>query len=635
MATAAGPAEADVERDGELAGGAVVGAASASRAVPGTEIAHRQWSLVPSTLAGRLALTFAIAVAIVMAVLGFALARAMQATYIDRISGTLAQEARLVALLVSDAASDNRDLGAAARGAAGALGARVVIVAADGILLGDSLVYGGPEPTSTTASTNAIAADGGGGSAEARYVWAAAPVTEPAGAVVRVGRPLSGMNDAMTYLRNLVLGATIVAIVLVAVVGIVVAGRIGEPLEDLRQQAAAVARGRLDVAVRPVATRELGELGHAFNAMTIRLQSSLEELARTRGRLEATLANLTDGVAIVDLRGVVLLLNPAARRMLGATGASAGRPFVEAARDHELDALVRAAVTADRAVAAAIQHGRTGRAIDATAQRVESGDEALVIVVLRDVTDLRRLENVRREFVANVSHELRTPLASIRLVVETLEAGAVEDPDVSYGFLQRIVGETDRLALIVDDLLDLARLESGRVRLNLEPIPAAELVVGGADRLRSQVERARVSLVVDAPPDLPVVHADRARIEQVLLNLIHNAIKFTPPGGEISIAAAAAPNAIEISVSDNGIGVAPDELPRLFERFYKGDKARRSDGTGLGLAIAKHIVQAHGGTIEADSTHGKGARFTVRLPLAGPPIVDEPASGIGFPGTMR
>jgi two-component system phosphate regulon sensor histidine kinase PhoR len=552
----------------------------------------------------------------------------MQTASTERIAGAMGEEARLVAVMVAAAYAGNRDLEAVAREAADALGARVVIVAATGDVIEDSAA-----PAAGAAPGRGAPASG----ADPQFLWASAPTAEPPGATVRVGRPLVGVDAARDHLRNLVLGATLAAIVLVAVVGVVVAGRIGEPLEDLRQQAAAVARGRLDVAVRPAATRELGELGRAFNAMTGRLRSSLDELARTRGRLEATLANLSDGVAIVDLRGVVLLLNPAARRMLGATGATAGRPFVEVGRDHELDALVRSAARqGDDPRTATIRHGRSGRTIDATAQRVASGDESLVILVLRDVTDLRRLENVRREFVANVSHELRTPLASIRLVVETLEAGAIEDPAVAYGFLQRIGGETDRLALLVDDLLDLARLESGRVRLHVEPIPAADLVAGGADRLRPMVERARLSLVVEAPPNLPVVNADRARIEQVLLNLIHNAIKFTPPGGEIRITARPLPGAVEIAVSDNGIGVAPDELPRLFERFYKADKARRSEGTGLGLAIAKHIVLAHGGTIAAASTLGQGATFSVTLPLGGPPVAHEPArDGVGFPGTMR
>lgn len=615
--------------DGEISAGTAAGAApSPQQAAAASGSSPRGVRIFPSTLAGRLALTYALVVAAVLGVFGLALARSMKSAYIDYFSSAMEQDARVVGLLVARADADGEDIGTTIRAASDALDARVIVVDPNGSVLQDSAKSGDAVRAGKDAQPPA--------DADARFLWVSVPVANGNGAAVRIGRPLDGVDAAVAQLQNFVLGTTLAATALVAGVGIVVAGRIGGPLEDLRQQAAAVARGRLDVAVRPADTRELGELGHAFNAMTGRLRGTLEELARARGRLEATLANLTDGVAIVDARGVVLLLNPAARRMLGVTGATARRPFVEVARDHELDALARAGASGTGAVAAAIQHGRTGRIIDATAQRVESGDEELTVVVLRDVTDLRRLENVRREFVANVSHELRTPLASIRLVVETLEAGAVEDPDVSYGFLRRIVGETDRLALLVDDLLDLARLESGRVHLHVEPVPAGDLVSGGVDRLRSQVERARLALVLDVPDGLPVVRADRSRIEQVLLNLIHNAIKFTPPGGEIRIAARAVADALEISVADNGVGVAPDELPRLFERFYKADKARRSEGTGLGLAIAKHIVLAHGGTIAADSEPGRGATFTVTLPLAGPPI-DEDASrgGAGFPGTMR
>jgi two-component system phosphate regulon sensor histidine kinase PhoR len=211
---------------------------------------------------------------------------------------------------------------------------------------------------------------------------------------------------------------------------------------------------------------------------------------------------------------------------------------------------------------------------------------------------------------------LRTPLASIKAMVETLEAGAVDDPDVAGDFLRRIVGEVDRLAALVDELLDLARLETGRVTLRLEALDPADLIGRAAERLRPQLDRARLRLELDLPLDLPSVRADRARVEQVVLNLLHNAIKFTPPGGEIAIQAVPDGERLRVAVRDSGVGVDPEELPRLFERFYKADKARRSDGTGLGLAIAKYIVQAHGGLIWAESTTGQGATFTFTLPIA-------------------
>jgi two-component system phosphate regulon sensor histidine kinase PhoR len=238
------------------------------------------------------------------------------------------------------------------------------------------------------------------------------------------------------------------------------------------------------------------------------------------------------------------------------------------------------------------------------------------VVTLRDVTELKRLESVRREFVANVSHELRTPLASVRAMVETLEAGAIEDQELSDQFLHRIVGEVDRLAALVDDLLDLGRLDSGRVHLHLEPLDPRDLLTRAAERLRPQTERARLDLVIDVPAGLPQVIADRPRVEQVMLNLVHNAIKFTRAGGTIAVRARRDGDQLVIEVNDTGAGIAQEELGRLFERFYKADKARRSDGTGLGLAIAKHIVQAHGGAIWVESEVGRGSTFFFTLPIA-------------------
>jgi two-component system phosphate regulon sensor histidine kinase PhoR len=233
------------------------------------------------------------------------------------------------------------------------------------------------------------------------------------------------------------------------------------------------------------------------------------------------------------------------------------------------------------------------------------------------VSELHRLENVRRDFVANVSHELRTPLTSIRAVVETLEAGAIDDPDVAMDFLGRIVGEVERLNALVEDLLDFARMEAGRAPLQIEKIDIGKAVRRGAERLMPQVERAGLTLTFDIAEVLTEIAVDIKRIEQVLLNLIHNAIKFTPAGGEISVSVSRQNQDIVIKVKDTGIGIEEEEQGRLFERFYKSDKARRSDGTGLGLAIAKHIVQLHGGTLWVDSVPGEGATFTFTLPVSG------------------
>jgi two-component system phosphate regulon sensor histidine kinase PhoR len=201
-------------------------------------------------------------------------------------------------------------------------------------------------------------------------------------------------------------------------------------------------------------------------------------------------------------------------------------------------------------------------------------------------------------------------------MVETLEAGAIEDRELTFDFLNRMVAESDRLAALVDDLLDLGRLETGRVNLHVEPLDPADLLTRAAERLRPQTERARVSLSTNIPAGLPRVLADRARIEQVILNLVHNAIKFTPPGGDITITAEAKGDELVVAVRDTGAGIALDDQSRLFERFYKVDRSRRSEGTGLGLAITKHIVQAHDGAIWVESELGHGATFYFTLPFA-------------------
>lgn len=246
---------------------------------------------------------------------------------------------------------------------------------------------------------------------------------------------------------------------------------------------------------------------------------------------------------------------------------------------------------------------------------------------MQDVTELRRTETVRREFVGNVSHELRTPLASLKALVETLEEGALDDPPAARDFLAQMHVEVDSLAQLVQELLELSRIESGQETLRPETVRPSGLLEEAARRLRRQAERADVSLSVETVTDLPNVRADPALIERVLINLIHNALKFTPRNGRITLGADLCPEGVCLYVSDTGIGIEPEDAQRIFERFYKVDRSRASGGTGLGLAIAKHIVQAHGGRIWAESAgESMGSTFRFVLPVAAPKHTAEPAT---------
>ena len=416
--------------------------------------------------------------------------------------------------------------------------------------------------------------------------------------------------------RQIALG-TIVAVLASIAAGVFISRKLSADIGTVRDSAMKVASGDLDVTIEPPSIRELGDLARAFNTMTQQIDALINESRRARMRWASAFASIGDGMILVDEAEQITAVNPAAARLLDVDVEWAvGKHFIVVVRDHEITALLRESQRTKELKRGVIDFSREGLVLETSARPVAGYQERYTIVSLRDITELRKLESVRREFVANVSHELRTPLASIRAVVETLEAGAIDDPEVANEFLGRIVGEVDRLAALVDDLLDLARLESGRVHLNQEALDPRELLSSAAERLRPQIERARLYLVVDIPAGLPRVFADRARIQQVVLNLIHNAIKFTPPDGTITVTAEQDGEMLNVQVIDTGTGIAVQDLPRLFERFYKGDKARRSDGTGLGLAITKHIIQTHEGVISAESEFGEGSTFTFTLPIA-------------------
>ncbi|MDQ6671666.1 MAG: ATP-binding protein, partial [Chloroflexota bacterium] len=294
-----------------------------------------------------------------------------------------------------------------------------------------------------------------------------------------------------------------------------------------------------------------------------------------------------------------------------------GRPLAEVARDADLVEVARAARAADPVSHVVELRSGSGAPrcwVQVSATRLPDGRRTLVL--LQDVTDLRRAEAARRDFVANLSHELRTPVAALKALVETLEAGALDDPEAGPDFLRRMHIEVDGLAELVAELLELARAEAGRLELDLVPCQPAELLSDAVERTRPYAER--VGLVVNlanVPERLILVQADARRIGQVLTNLLANAVKFCPPGGRIEAGARAIDGWVEFWIADTGMGIEADQLVRVFERFYKTDSSRTGAGTGLGLAICKHYIQAHGGSIWAESDgEGQGAtfRFTLR-----------------------
>jgi two-component system phosphate regulon sensor histidine kinase PhoR len=526
------------------------------------------------------------------------------------------------------------------------LEARVTIIRADGVVLGDS--HEDPAVMENHLGRTEVQqalADGFGIST--RYsrtvgydmMYAAIPV-EANGQVVGIARislPLIQIEANVARLRNTIVVASIITALLAGLLALFIAERIARPVRQLTEVVQRMTGGDLSARLLPIPHGEVGVLTQAFNQMAARLQGTITTLVEERSRLTAVLDNMADGVVITDSEGRVRLINPAAARLLSTDEEAAlGRPFAQVARDHRLIGLRQQCCELNEEQFASVEVGRQGPFLQAIATPLRDTGPQASLVILQDLTRVRRLETVRRDFISNISHELRTPLASLQALVDTLRDGALDDPPAARHFLDRMETEVEALTQMVQELLELSRIESGQAPMRLIPTPVADVVFPPVERLRPQAERAGLSITIDLPPDLPPVLADAERVQQVITNIVHNAIKFTPSGGQVQVSGSGLqvssdghiqpetlnlePEAISpgewvlIAVEDTGIGIPADDLPRIFERFYKADRARSGGGTGLGLSIAKHIVQAHGGRIWVESVEGKGSTFYVALP---------------------
>lgn len=585
--------------------------------------------LLPASLRLRLVAPFVALIGLVLLLLTVVLGERAEDIYVERLAAEMEIEARTVAdvyRLAREQSGADIVFSEVIAGLPDRGDRRITLIDGNGEVLADTAVndegrldnHADREEVREAMAGEAGVAARTSASVGERFLYVAVPLEDSGDTVLRIAVPLDEVDAVVDRVRRYLIVVAIIALALAVGMALFIGIRLAEPLEALRVHARRVADGMLTTEVMPSGTREIDAVGRAFNTMTAQLRQSLQDLENTGTRLEAVLGGLEDGVVLTDAQGYVLRMNRAAEDMLAIRQDKArGQPFILAARDHELDDLLHATLSGQDRRPAAVEHGLNRRMLLSSASKVIGRSEYLGLVVLRDITELRRLEGVRRDFVANVSHELRTPLTSIRAMVETIEAGAVDDPELTREFMRRIIGEVDRLTALVEDLLDLARLEAGRSPLKLERIEAGEVVRTAGERLRPQVERARLDLVFDLPDDLPDVLVDRRQIEQVVINLVHNAIKFTPAEGRITLAARQRGDRVLVEVTDTGVGISATDLPRLFERFYKSDKARRSEGTGLGLAIAKHIMQAHGGDVSVESRPGEGATFSFSLLVAG------------------
>ena len=397
--------------------------------------------------------------------------------------------------------------------------------------------------------------------------------------------------------------------------------RLNEYDKVLRQ----VAEGKTPILAIPSNVEDLEQLSNVVKGLVTSLNAQLSNVDSNRARLAAVLDQMTDGVLIASEEGRIQFANPAAEKIFGL--GLVDRSVVETLRNHQLiQAWQRCQELHEMQVETAEIMGRGHflQLIVIPDQHAPGGS----LLVVQNLTRIRQLETIRRDFISNLSHELRTPLASLKALTETLQDGALTDPEAAPRFLGRIVTEVDALTQMAQELLDLSRIESGQVELDCKKITPEKLLTSAAERMYMQAERAGLSLNVECLSDLPKVLADAPRIEQVLVNLIHNAVKFTPPGGDVVLSADIAPTPastdeggageglVRFVVRDSGVGIPAEDVPRIFERFYRVDKARSGGGTGLGLSISRHLVESHGGQIWTESREGEGSTFYFTLPTA-------------------
>lgn len=456
-------------------------------------------------------------------------------------------------------------------------------------------------------------------------VFAAAPILGPDNKVVgivHVSAPEAWVLRQLRQMMPALATAMLLGLAAAWFVGSRLSRRITRPLEEFTQVAERISSG--DFAGRaPVdETVELGRLGRTFNTMADHLHRTIQEISAERNKIEAIVSGMTDAVIATDRGGRIILLNRAAEELLHlARDQAVGRQAGGVLASGRLAAMVEEATGRGRSTAEELPPGSVDdRVIEAHCAPIKGDGNAVVgaVAVLRDVTELRHTERLRRELTANVSHELRTPLTSIVGFVETLLDGAMRDEDTCRRFLTIIDNEANRLVKLTDDLMDLSQLESKRVTLELRPVDLGDLVAHVLDKLRPLAESSQLTLSQAAPHGI-VIPADSDRLEQVLTNLVDNALKYTPQGGRVEVRVAPVDGEVEVAITDTGRGIPPEDLPHVFERFFRADRSRTrgSGGTGLGLAIAKHIVEAHGGRISVSSRPNEGTTFRLTIPRNG------------------
>ncbi len=568
---------------------------------------------------------------LVIAVSGVFLERELRTWFEDRIELSLRQRAMTIREAISNSESDPEALGILAHRLGKSSACRVTLIAPDGTVLADSELTSAQVARTENHGTRpeVITALGGEvGTARRlsttvaqRMQYVAVPIVDGHmhNLIVRVAVPIETVSGAIGRLRRFMLFAGLLGLVVAMGLSLAASYLMSRALESLVQSARiASSEETADLEVGgpddSIVTSSPPAASGSFNQMADELRQTLAALATERSRFETVLNSMSEAVLVLDGNQVITMVNPASLALLDLSTYDVGRPLLDVVRITALDELARQGLEGPASVEFPLS-GEPGRRVlaRATPLRTTGG----TVIAMHDITEMRRLETIRKDFVANVSHELRTPVSIIRANAETLLDGALDDPDRARSFIEALHRNSERLSRIIADLLDLSRVEAGRYEFEITAVELQEAVARAAEAVETRAQSRRVAMEVSVPADLSA-RADAKALDQVLLNLLDNSIKYTPEDGHVAVRVEERGGEIRIEVQDDGPGIKPEHRARIFERFYRIDPGRSRDmgGTGLGLAIVKHFVESMGGRVGVNPAFPRGSIFWVTLPLA-------------------
>ncbi|NIK66911.1 ATP-binding protein [Paenibacillus sp. BK720] len=582
----------------------------------------------------RLTLTMIIILALSVTAAGLFMAKTFKDNHINALEDNMIREMHIILAKTEWKQGDNTALfpyfTKEAENLKTYADTRVTFIAGDGTVLGDS--DHAPETMdnhSTRVEVVEAHKDGIGRAIRYSdtlkenllYVALAVDPSDPHSNVIRLAMSLKEVDKSINQLWTVLIIGLLILFIVAAFISYRIALSLTRPLEQITKVAQRIKQMDYKARVKVRKQDEVGELGHAINAMAESLEVQMTRIRQNESQLESVLDNMINGVMMIDKAGKILLMSRRAGELLGiSSGELVGRNYAEAKQQYELSQLIQEALESREHIREEITfYFPEERLLELNLVPIlqENQEFGGVLLVLADVTAIRRLERMRSEFVANVSHELKTPIAAVKGFAETLLGGAVNDEETARSFLQIIYDESDRLNRLIGDILALSKIESKRVPLYFSPVEMDSFMTKTVTMMESEAAKKSIKLQLEMEHGL-YVEADEDRLRQIMMNVIANGINYTPEGGKVSVNIASIDeDHIRIQISDTGIGIPKKDLPRIFERFYRVDKARSrsSGGTGLGLSIVKHLIELHKGTITVTSAVGVGSTFVIELPV--------------------